>query len=227
MSRRDWVAAGWVAMLVAMMTVAVLAPPVCWADEQQIARVPALPPTALTIPKINATVTATTTTPEPGKEVEVQLSVNAPAWTNLKEVPVELLVNSTTMSPMMRSIPSPKQIAQLQVMVPVNYDGKGTAQVELPLQWDALTAAKKDPEALAKQEGKPVDFMKPVTTYQMALSSPMGGAAAPADLHTVIAMQQTAPANNFPTIKPQSFTYPHFTNSIGKLATPKKAGVKL
>lgn len=74
MTRQDWLTACVVALFVAVLTMAVAAPPVCWAEPDTPAAVPALPSVDLTLPSIHARVSALAI-PAPGEPVEVTLAV--------------------------------------------------------------------------------------------------------------------------------------------------------
>lgn len=189
MHRQDWLTACVVAVGVAMVTVALMAPPSCWAEQAKLVAVPALPSTQLTIPSINAQVTAAAT-PAPGQPVKVALTLKSPSGSGLQQVPVTITVLGTNISIMSRSMPKAEQVAQVTASVPVNWDGSGTALVDLPLTW----AAPPPPQAIApvKQEAtadskdaKPKLELQQVISYQMALSSTLGGQAAPTALQII------------------------------------------
>jgi len=182
MTKQDSLTAGVTAAVVAVLTLAITAPPICRAEEEKSIMVPALPPTALTIPSINTEVSAQAL-PVAGRAVWVTLAVNSPSGTELARVPVTVAVLSTTMNPLARSLPEPRLVTQVEASIPVGPDGKGTAVVELPgLIWAPPAATAPTAEA-GKDES--VKLLRTVTFYQIALSSPLGGKPAPSAVNTL------------------------------------------
>lgn len=177
MSIQDWWIACLVAMGVAALTMVALTPPLCWAEQRAMITIPALPSTQLTIPTLQATVTANTT-PMPGLGVQAMLNVRSPAETDLREVPVTVTVLRTVMNPMSRSMPRPQQVAQVAARVPVGLDGNGTTVVDLPLVWATPTPAAVNPDGNSRR----VVQTPVIDTFQLVLSSPLGGQTAPATL---------------------------------------------
>jgi hypothetical protein len=165
MSTKEWMITGLVAVTVAVMTGACIAPPTVWAEGEYKATVPALPSTALEVPEFNAQVTATAT-PAPGKPVQVTLSATAPAGSDTLQIPVTVTIESTTMSMMSRMMPMPTPVAQARTTVTVDSDGKGTAVVDFPLIWSEPPAP-----AAASTTPQKINFLERVTTYSMVLSS--------------------------------------------------------
>ena len=177
MTKQEWLTAGIVAACVAVLTVGLIAPPTCWAGPARVFEVPALPSTQLSIPTIQAQVTATAL-PAPGQTVLATLSLTSPAGMSLTPVPVAISVLRTEMNPMARSMPRPQQVALVQTSVPVGADGKGSVAVALPLTW-ALPA----PAVTADTtNAKTTRILRSETSYQMVLSSPLAGIAAPSDI---------------------------------------------
>jgi hypothetical protein len=163
MSKKEWMMAGLVAFAVATMTGTLIAPPLIWAGDTAVT-IPALPPAQLTIPGINAKVTATATS-DPGKPVKVTLAATVPADGKTNAVPVTVIVEKTTMSPMMRSIPMPKVIAQASTSIAIDSGGTGSAVVDLPLTWASAQPAAASTSPTADQ------VMAVRTTYSMTLSA--------------------------------------------------------
>lgn len=173
MTRQDWLTAGVTAMMTAMVTVGLLAPPWCWADGAAPVKIPTLPSTQLTIPSIQALVSATATA-KPGEPAQVTLTVKMPAGASVTEVPVTVTVTKTENNLMSRSMPMPKVVAMVQATVPVGADGHGTATVALPAIWDTPA-----PTQVPVTQTPKTNLNATVVTYLMTLSSSLGGQAAP------------------------------------------------
>jgi hypothetical protein len=189
MTKKEWLTSFFVAVGVAAMTVGLSVLPTAWAEQTpEVKPVPALPSAKLTIPSINAQVSAMAT-PAPGQPVQVKLGITSPPGSQLGQVPVTVTVLSTTMYPMSRSMPMPKQVVQLSQTVSVDSYGNGTANVELPLKWaNAEIKEKSDKDTFKLNEQ--------TTTYQMVLSSTLGGKAAPETIQTVPGENKTGNQQN-------------------------------
>jgi len=192
MTKQEWLTAGIVAACVAVLTVGLIAPPMCWAGPARVFEVPALPSTQLSIPTIHAQVAATAT-PAPGQTVLATLSLTSPAGMSLTPVPVAISVLRTEMNPMARSMPRPQQVAFVQTSVPVGTDGKGSVAVALPMTWAIPASA----AAIDTTNAKSVRTLKSEISYQMVLSSPLGGKAAPFDLQSINIGNGTQQVNRF------------------------------
>jgi len=199
MSKQEWLTACIAAVFVAALTVMVTVPPMCWAEGKTLVAVPALPSTGLTIPSIDAQISASAT-PVPGLPVKVLLALSSPPGTDLAMVPVTMTVQKTTMNPMARSMPAPDQLTQIETYIPVGSDGKGVAVVELPLVW-AQPAPK--PAAEPAKDGKPqqLQLMPTVTNYWMVLSSSLGGKSAPAEVQTFNQAIETQAVGQAPAVQ--------------------------
>lgn len=176
MTRQDWLTACVVAIGMTALTVSLIAPPLCWADGEAKVVVPALPATALTIPSINAEVTATAAFAA-GRDVEVCLLVKAPSGTDLTQVPVTVAVQKTDMNVMSRSMPMPEEVAKVEATVPVGPDGTGSVMVKLPLVWAAPPPAPKPVEKAVPYDAEMQKYtlVENATRFQMVLSSTLGG----------------------------------------------------
>lgn len=174
MTKQDWLTACFTAVGVAAMTLAMTVLPMCWADETPLVEIPALPSAQLMISAMDARVTASAT-PAPGSGVEVLLTVNSPSRANAVLVPVTITVNRTNLEPMSRSVPPSQQVARVYAVVLVGVDGNGSTSVQLPLKWAVQ----------APQQANSAPDAQQVMSYQMVLSSPLGGQAAPDNLQTV------------------------------------------
>jgi len=199
MTKQEWLTALIVAVGVAVLTMGVTAPPVCWAEPTAAPVVPELPPTELTIPSISARVSASAT-PAPGQPVKVMLALTSPSGSDLTRVPVTVTVLSTTMDPDAREMPKPVQVTKVDTDVPVGPDGNGSTVVDLPLTW-AIPAPPPAPETADSKDAKRVLRLQRVTSYQMVLSSTLGGKAAPADLQALD--RSNIPRNVIPIQAPQ------------------------
>jgi hypothetical protein len=184
MTKQEWLTALIVAVGVAVLTMGVTAPPVCWAEPTAAPAVPELPPVGLTIPSISARVSASAT-PAPGQPVQVLLTLTSPSGSDLTRVPVTVTVLSTTMDPDAREMPKPVQVTKVDTAVPVGPDGNGSTVVDLPLTW-AVPAPPPAPETADSKDAKRVLRLQRVTSYQMVLSSTLGSQAAPADLQILV-----------------------------------------
>ena len=186
MTRQDWLTAFVIMAGVAAVTVGLIAPPVCRAANSGVIAIPALPPSQLTIPTIKAKVMATAT-PEPGKSVKVKLALQSPWSVKVLTVPVTVTVLGTTMNLMSRVGPLPgdaKVVTKVTTSLLVGPNGCASTIVALPLTWAIPTP----PATSASGKPKPVLRSMMVTSYQMVLSSPLGGQAAPAGLQIVPAV---------------------------------------
>jgi hypothetical protein len=180
MTRRDWMTACMVALAVAALTAALMAPPIAWAtDPPKPVAVPELPSTELTIQPISAKVTAVATPGKAGGPVQVVLTVKCPSGTK-RTVPVTVAVQSLTENPMSRMGPRPKDVTKVEAIVPVSFEGTGTATVALPLTWATPTTQAKPGTQAQASTPQPAPAMLTTTTYMMVLSSSLGGQAAPA-----------------------------------------------
>jgi hypothetical protein len=165
MKKQEWLIAGLVAVTVAVMTGAFIAPPMLWADDAVQVKIPALPSAGLDIPALKAKVTATTTS-TPGQPVQVALKVTAPAGNDTIQVPVTVIVEKTSMYPMSRSLPMPTILIQASTTVTVDSGGTGSAVVSLPLTW-----ADAAPTSQANTGAQTPALNGMVTTYNMVLTS--------------------------------------------------------
>jgi|GEM_PF-1192760 len=94
-------------------------------------------------------------------------------------VPVTVTVLKTDMNMMARSMPEPEQVMQLETSVPIGPGGAGAQVVTLPLTW----AEQEKPAAGNNRQ--PASWPRRMISYQLMLSSPLGGKAAPSDLRRV------------------------------------------
>ncbi|MDD4889023.1 MAG: hypothetical protein PHU85_03765 [Phycisphaerae bacterium] len=152
MRRNDWLAACVVAMIVAAVVVAAALPAISWATGPATAGVPALPPTQLTIPTLQATVSAMAER-EPGKPVKVKLSAVAPAARAGQHVPVTLSIISSTSSPMARSEPLPTQAFRTEVSLLIGPEGTASSTVDVPLTWASPVSTTR-PDESAQQAAR-------------------------------------------------------------------------
>lgn len=175
MTRRDWWISGVTAIAVAALTATLIAPPISWAVPATPRAVPNLPPSQLSIPSLKAKIAATAT-PAPGQPISVTLSVQSPPRMGAKKVPVTITVYETRQDIMSRSGPVPEQISQVQTSVMVGWTGKSTKSIALPLVW----AKTEKPVTVSRSSGRVVVPIRPATTYQLALTSPLGEKKTPA-----------------------------------------------
>jgi hypothetical protein len=107
-------------------------------------------------------------------------------------VPVTVTVLRTDMDMFARSMPLPEQVTQLETTVPIGPGGKGSVVVPLPLTW--AEPEKTQAKTTGSQPVQPIVIPRRSISYQMVLSSPLGGKAAPSELRRVaqISRQQGA-----------------------------------
>lgn len=143
MSRKDWFITGVTAVIVAVMTVVLIAPPFGWAEPAAPVAIPSLPSTQLKIPSINTLVVATAT-PAPGEKVKVTLTVKAPVGSE-RQVPVTITVQSMRINTMSRSVVLTRDI-QLspQILTPQKTQDNKATQVSPPVKADTTVLAGKD-----------------------------------------------------------------------------------
>ena len=179
MTKHDWLVAGVVTVCVAVMTAVLSMMPLAWAAPVVKVEVPALPSTALNIPKIHAQVTAEST-PEPGKAVKVALSVKLPSGSEVTSVPVTVRVVKVDGNPLSRSPSIPTEVGKVEASVAIGKNWSGTTEVAMPLVWATPPPA---PTAATKDAKTPRPARQ--LSYMMVLSSPLGGQASPTVIQTI------------------------------------------
>jgi len=102
-------------------------------------------------------------------------------------VPVTVTILRTDMNVMSRSMPEPEQVTRIETSVPVGPGGTGSVVLPLPLTW----AQPEKPQVITPnvRNPRPVLIMRRIVSYQMVLSSPLGGKAAPSELRRVARME--------------------------------------
>ena len=155
-------AAGMVALSVALAVVALGLPPMGWAADPAPAAIPALPPAELKIPSEGITVTASTER-QPGEAVTVRLDCECSGNHSRQSVPLVVHVfknDPTEMVGRMAGSTRPSEVAKVECSCPIDSDGKGFTTVDLPLTWTPDDAPK-------PEKGKPA------ASFFLMLTSPL------------------------------------------------------
>ena len=186
MSRSEWTVSGIIALIVALVTMAVTTFPRAWAEGENVrVTIPSLPSTTLTIPEINAQISASTTR-DVGKQVTITLKGTLPEKSTVKEIPVTITIFKTVENPMSRMGPRPQQIAQQSVNMVVSDNAQFIMNVNLPLYWaEPIVAEKKIVPENVNQVEQPISLTTTTTSYSMQLTSTLGGEAASAGLRNL------------------------------------------
>ncbi len=162
MKRDDWLAAGVVALAVALAVVAAGLPPMGWAENSAPVMIPALSPAQLKIPSLGATIRATAER-APGEGVVVNLICEGAEGHGGETVPLLVQVYRIDPREMMSRVASikPRQtVAGVPYALVIDAEGKGNGSVALPLTWASDDAAKPEKGKLA-------------ASYYMTLGSPL------------------------------------------------------
>jgi hypothetical protein len=128
------------------------------------------------------------------------LALKMPSGATVLTVPVTVTVLGTSFESMGRvaMVQPAKQVAQVTASIPVDSNGEGSAVVKLPLRWVVPA-----PPPVAGSPNKPTTLSiatgGQMTSYQLVLSSSLGGKSAP----SMLGNQQTLSLLN---VQPASFS---------------------